>query len=119
MVITQVLSTNVTTGADEAFDQARPAPAETGTIPPSRGKASPPAVPETVEIQRAIDNLNDFLTSSRRNLRFRVEEGLGRMVMTVLNPETGEIVRQIPPEELLTIARNLRDFGGGLIDTVA
>lgn len=39
-------------------------------------------------------------------------------MITVVNPSTGEIVRQMRPEELLVVARTLR-VAGLLLDTSA
>lgn len=63
------------------------------------------------DLSRAVQNLNQFMESSQRSLNFRVDESSGRTVITVLNPETKEIVRQIPPEEVLMMARTLREAG--------
>jgi flagellar protein FlaG len=48
-------------------------------------------------------------------VRFEVDEGSGRTVITVINAATNEIVRQIPPPELLQIVRNL-EHAGSMID---
>jgi flagellar protein FlaG len=48
---------------------------------------------------------NAQMIENRRALRFQVDESSGDMVITVLNPETGEIVRQIPSPEVLAMAR--------------
>lgn len=93
-----------------------------GKVPPPEGKPLPQE-PAKVEVKApdlsgVVQNLNQYLKSSQRDLMFRVDEGSGRLIITVLNPETGEIVRQIPPEEVLSLARNLRE-AGILFDTRA
>jgi flagellar protein FlaG len=67
--------------------------------------------PEPVDLSRVSEGLNRYLTSSQRNLNFRVDESSGRTIITVVNPETNEVVRQIPPEELLALARTMREAG--------
>jgi len=37
----------------------------------------------------------------------------------VINPETNELVRQLPSEELLKIARNMKDLGSVLVSQKA
>ena len=41
-----------------------------------------------------------------------VDEAAGRYVTTVLNPNNGEVVRQIPADETLRIARNVQGMPG-------
>ena len=60
---------------------------------------------EVAEIKRAASQVNDFVKQIDRNLEFSVDESSGRVIITVREPETGKIIRQIPPEELLVIAK--------------
>lgn len=94
------------------------------TMPPGGEAAPPEPVEERPEIElpdvsRVVQNLNQFMESSRRSLNFRIDEITGRTIITVLNPETQEIVRQIPPEEFLTIARTLHRQAGMIFDAMA
>lgn len=111
----------------------RGASAETRYSPPQGGKPLPTdgkALP-SAEVAREVlpagglpaldgivQNLNQFMSANRRDLVFRVDQDSGRLVITVMNPETGEVVRQIPPDELLSVARTMRD-AGFLLDTRA
>jgi flagellar protein FlaG len=73
-----------------------------------------PSVP-VVDVREAVERLNELLGNKQRNLRFQVDEGSGRTVITVINAATKEVVRQIPSAELLAIARKLEALGS-LID---
>ncbi len=88
------------------------------TAPAPGGKDLPRPLPQPVDLSRVVENLNRFLESSQRNLNFRFDEASGRTIITVVNPETNEIVRQIPPEELLSLARTMRE-AGMLFDALA
>lgn len=81
------------------------APAGGNTLPDS--SARPEAV--RLDIDRAVERLEELARNSERGLRFAVDEGSGRTVITVINAATNEIVRQIPAEEVLAIARALRE----------
>lgn len=61
--------------------------------------------PNRQEIEKAASKVNNFVSQIDRNLEFSVDESSGRVIITVREPETGKIVRQIPPEELLVIAK--------------
>jgi flagellar protein FlaG len=87
-----------------------------GTSAPAPGPA--PVEVQKIDISRAIRSINTFLKENQRGLRFQVDEATGRTVITVINPVSGEVVRQIPPEELLNIVREMR-AAGVLLDTRA
>ena len=67
-----------------------------------------PAI-DAVEVNRAVSKVNDFVKQIGRNLEFSVDESSGRVIITVRESETGKIIRQIPPEELLIIADLVRE----------
>ena len=57
------------------------------------------------DVKDAAKKVNEFVQQLDRNLEFSVDESSGRVIITVREPETGKIIRQIPPEELLVIAK--------------
>ena len=46
---------------------------------------------------------------SRTRLAFSVDDSSGRMIVSILDKDTSEVVRQIPAEELLAIARHIEE----------
>lgn len=98
-------------------ERAEPKSASGNPLPPSGKPApqvpSPAPAPEVakIDISRAIHNINTFLQENARGLRFQVDKDTGRTVITVINPVNGEVVRQIPPQEVLNIARELKVSG--------
>ena len=71
----------------------------------------PPPPPRVVDVEKAVERLNQLMTSHQCSLRFEIDATSGRTVITVINDTTKEVVRQIPSPELLQIARNLDDLG--------
>lgn len=88
---------------------------------PGGGKELPRDEAEKVtdeKVAEAVANLNDYVQVIRRELQFSVDKESGRTVVTVVDAETGEKIRQIPSEEVLALARNLGSHGkSGLILT--
>ena len=70
--------------------------------------------PEDTKVKEAVGNLNDFVQKLSRTLKFSVDEESGRTVIKVVDSETKQVIRQIPPEEVLALARNLNN-GEGVI----
>lgn len=61
------------------------------------------------EVEAAVAKLNDYVQSTERRLDFQVDEDSGRSVIKVFDKETEELVRQIPSEQALELARRLGD----------
>ena len=59
------------------------------------------------ELSAAVASINDFAQNLQRNLQFSIDEGSGRNVVTVLDKQTEEIIRQFPAEEVLAFARRI------------
>lgn len=68
------------------------------------------------QVQGAIDQINDAMQMVRRDLEFSVDDETGRAVVKVLESQSEEVIRQIPAEEILTIAENLEEMRGILFN---
>lgn len=67
------------------------------------GKMLPlPAKNEKPDMEAIARSLNQAPASIGRDLRFEVNLNSGRSVIQVLDRDTGEIIRQIPPEKVST-----------------
>lgn len=66
---------------------------------------------KAASLRHEVSRLNEYLRQTRRDLAFRVDEGTGRVVITVSNPATQEVIRQIPPQRLLELAEDLEQHG--------
>lgn len=53
------------------------------------------------------------------SLSFRFEKELNRVVVKVIDPLTGELVREIPPESVIAALKQLRRAPGSLVDQEA
>ena len=65
------------------------------------------------EIAEKMDKLASLFNTK---LSFSVDESTGRNVIRVLDRETGTVIRQIPPEEILKLIGRLKDVMGMLLD---
>ena len=69
---------------------------------------------QKVEEQQAIEEvaskLQDFVNLIDKKLQFSVDENSGRHIVTVTDKLSGDIIRQIPSEEVLRLAQNLSDL---------
>lgn len=65
-------------------------------------------------LQHAVSEMNHFVQNLQRDLQFEVDTDLGRTVISVVDSETKELIRQIPSEEVLERLRHfeLAEAGG-------
>lgn len=75
--------------------------------------------PTKEAIAKAAEDIQNFVNDMGRNLNFSIDETTGYNVVRVVNPETNELIRQLPSEELLKIARNMKELGNVLVNQKA
>ncbi len=76
--------------------------AERGKALPEGGTEAPQKLQSVEALEELAAELNRSTTSIGRDLRFEVDMESGRSVIQVLDRETGELIRQIPPEKART-----------------
>lgn len=75
-----------------------------------------PVKPGTDQLDKAVTKTNDFLQSlTSLNLQFSVDKDVHRTIVKVVDPSTKEVVRQIPSEEVIEIAKSLDRLQGLLL----
>ncbi|MGQ0697891.1 MAG: flagellar protein FlaG [Panacagrimonas sp.] len=61
----------------------------------------------SVDLQSALKELAVRTAQSGAELQFRVDQDSGRVIVSIVDPKDGTVLRQIPGEEALRIARML------------
>ncbi|WP_423839730.1 flagellar protein FlaG [Vibrio mytili] len=73
------------------------------------------------EREKMVAQMNEFVSSINKGLAFRVDEESGKDVVTIYEARTGDVIRQIPDEEMLVVLRRLAEHtanSGLLVDKV-
>ncbi|PPK72479.1 flagellar protein FlaG [Methylobacter tundripaludum] len=73
----------------------------------------------TEEISNAVKDINNFFQAAQRSLGFSIDEASGHMVMQIKDTETNEVIRQIPGEDAIKLAKRLDDLTGILFKAQA
>jgi len=85
---------------------------------------APPPRPSHVEettaasraaVDQAARHIEDFVKSVGRSLSFSVDASTGHQVLRVVDPNSGEVIRQLPADETLRIARSIDYFQNILV----
>lgn len=67
-------------------------------------------------MQRAVARLREVLRNVDPRLRIEIDRNLNRIIVKIVNGQSGEVIRQIPPEELLNLARQFDGVTGLLVE---
>jgi len=95
-------------GRVQAQDAVRPALADATEQAAERTPVNPPSEDE---LSAMVESINDYLQTARRELQFKVDDTSGRVLVQVLNQDSGEVIRHIPPEAMVLLADFLRAQG--------
>jgi len=62
---------------------------------------------KSIEVNDAVSKLNEYVQKTQRDLDFRLDEDSGRTVISVYDRKSEQLVRQIPDEVALEMAKKL------------
>ena len=68
------------------------------------------------EIREAIEHINEVVKNVPTSLNFSVDEASDRFVVHVTDTDTGELIRKLPGDAVLRIARQLESLKGVVFD---
>lgn len=69
-------------------------------------------VETTAAIEEAISRVNAEFEQSDVALKFVMDDVIQRPIVSVIDQESGELLRQLPSEEVLRAARNIESMKG-------
>ncbi len=61
-------------------------------------------------LQQAVSFLNEQVQTVKRSLEFAVEEDTGMVIVSVRDSDTNELIRQIPAEYVVDMARKMHEL---------
>lgn len=100
------------TGGSPAAAAPRPAAPAAAAAPqavPLPGQARPE------QVRQAVQQIRQVVAPVARSLQFSIDDETGKTIVRVVDSATQEVIRQIPSEEVLAIARVLDRLQGLLL----
>ena len=67
-------------------------------------------------VEKAIEDANKLLYATKKKLAYTTHEKTNRLMVTVVNVDTEEVIREIPPEKLLDAYAQMLELAGLLVD---
>lgn len=74
---------------------------------------------QPAQLAQAVDDLNKRFKDSQTSLRFSIDDDSGVTVVSVVDADDGTVLRQMPTEEALRVAKALDQALGKLIERTA
>lgn len=68
------------------------------------------------QVQEAVQKMNEMLDVNNSASKFLYHDGLERYYVTVVNRDTDEVVKEIPPKELLDAFYEMKKLFGMIVD---
>ena len=91
-------------GGPEAATGARQAESSQPTA------SQPPSDIGREDVAKLADELTQMVQQVNRQLHFKVDDGTGKMVIQVLDKASGDLLRQIPSEEIVALQHRLAEL---------
>ncbi|MCG9737582.1 flagellar protein FlaG [Shewanella insulae] len=71
------------------------------------------------EMQKLVEEMSSMMSMMRKGLAFKIDEDSGTNIVSVMDIDSGDVIRQIPNEEALKLAQKLSEVTGLLMKTEA
>lgn len=68
------------------------------------------------EIKKKVESINKFLNSTNSHLKFTFHEELKEYYVAIIDEQTNEVIREIPPKKLLDMFAAMKETIGLFID---
>ena len=105
--------------SEPAFNKDAEAVAKVASVPLPKSdvKASSQDLREAAET--AMKDIQHFISSQASSVRISKDETSGHMIVRLVDPNSGEVIRTLPSEELLRLARSFEMLGNKMVHQVA
>ena len=106
----QAISTILPQGSPETSAAAREARVAAPLEAKAQAESPAPASPD--QLKDAIKSVQEYIQPFNSDLEFSVNDETRQVVVKVIDSVTREVIRQIPSEEMLAIAKALDSIKG-------
>jgi flagellar protein FlaG len=108
-----------TNGAADRIDLSREAAAKSAEMQGGQASAEESTPAPTAQLADQVREQVRAFEQRATSVQFAIDEKGGELLIRIVNKESGEVIRQIPPEEVLKLQERLRDFRGLLLHEVS
>lgn len=97
--------------------ETQPAARQTQTVQSENAQTASQSEPSSPkQLEEAVQSMNDFAAGTlNSSLNFSVDNETGKTIVKVMDSETKEVLKQIPSEEMVAIAKAVDKLKGLLV----
>jgi len=71
------------------------------------------------KLNDSLDIADKLAKAFNKAIKFQIHDETEKLVVEIVDRETGNVIKQIPPEEMLRIAESVQEFLGLVVDEKA
>ncbi|WP_079710780.1 flagellar protein FlaG [Paraliobacillus ryukyuensis] len=68
------------------------------------------------QVEGMVEALNEFLEPTHTSIKFELHDKLDKYYVTVVDSDTDELIKEIPPKKLLDVYAAMAEFMGFIVD---
>lgn len=68
------------------------------------------------EVRESVKDVNEIVDKVKEGLSFQIHEDTEKMMVKVIDLNTDEVIKELPPEEMLDLQARIHEMVGILID---
>lgn len=73
----------------------------------------------SASMEEAFDEINAAMQAWDTGMKFEIDEDTHQVVVSIIDTKSGDVLRQIPSEEVLHVAKMIAQFQGNLVSVKA
>jgi flagellar protein FlaG len=74
---------------------------------------------DKVSPEEILDKIKEISEDGLYSVRFEKNEEIDELVVKLVDRQTDEVIRQIPPEAILGVKANLQEFAGNIVNQMS
>lgn len=106
------------TGPRSASPPATPSGQGVSAATTGNPQGAPAAVSEQ-NLAATVTQLNSHVQQIRRGLQFVIDKESGHVIVKVIDTQSKQVIRQIPPADIIALWHHLKDLSGHLLHAKA
>ena len=68
------------------------------------------------ELEEKIDDMNSIMETLEEKLSFKLHDDTDRIMTQIIDIQTEEVIKEMPPEEMLDLAAKIHEMVGLILD---
>lgn len=68
------------------------------------------------DLKKAVESTNRMFFGEKDHYEFKIHEGTGRIMVRLIDNDSGEVIKEVPPEKILDLVAGIWELVGILVD---